>query len=53
MFLLTLSKVIKSMVNEKIMFSNDKYSLLPKNYFSKLKDKNIVNILIVIQKKIY
>lgn len=48
-----LSKVIESLVAKKIAYLSDKYGLLPRNYFSKLKCKNTIDVLIVLQEKIY
>lgn len=48
-----LKKALESLVAEKIAHLNDEYKLLSENHFGRLKYKNMVNALIIIQEKIY
>lgn len=43
-----LNKAIESLFAKKIAYSNNKYGFLPKNYFDRLRCKNIIDILIVL-----
>lgn len=42
---------MKFLVTEKIAYPYDKYKLLPKNHFNKLKYKTTFHILVVFKKK--